>query len=180
VASATTVESGIDIVVAARTILTGGAPDADAAARTPSPVVDGDRLVTRTSIAVAAGTSLTVDSIAAVVTSNDTADPRSCALDLVAAAAADGYDALLGASRPHWDRIWTASDVEVDGDVVDQACLRFSTYHNRICTPAHTDHLPIGARGLSCQAYQGRRSGTRRSTTSRRSCSPSPRSPGSC
>ena len=24
-----------------------------------------------------------------------------------------------------------------------------------IATPAHTDHLPIGARGLSCQAYQG-------------------------
>lgn len=151
VASATTVESGIDIVVAVRTVLTGGTPTGAA----DGPVVDGDRLVTRTSIAVAAGTSLTVDSIAAVVTSNDTADPRSGALDHVAAAAADGYDALLGASRTHWDRIWAASDVEIDGDVVDQACLRFSLYHNRICTPAHTDHLPIGARGLSCQAYQG-------------------------
>ncbi|MFO8065923.1 MAG: glycosyl hydrolase family 65 protein [Spirochaetia bacterium] len=29
------------------------------------------------------------------------------------------------------------------------------TYQNVIATPAHTDHLPIGARGLSCQAYQG-------------------------
>jgi trehalose/maltose hydrolase-like predicted phosphorylase len=38
---------------------------------------------------------------------------------------------------------------------VDQASLRFCAYHNRIATPAHTDHLPIGARGLSCQAYQG-------------------------
>ncbi|MFN3216820.1 MAG: glycosyl hydrolase family 65 protein [Acidimicrobiales bacterium] len=151
VASATTVESGIDIVVAARTVLTGGTPTGAA----DGPVVDGDRLVTRTSIAVAAGTSLIVDSIAAVVTSNDTADPRSGALDHVAVAAADGYDALLDASRTHWDRIWSASDVEIDGDVVDQACLRFSLYHNRICTPAHTDHLPVGARGLSCQAYQG-------------------------
>jgi kojibiose phosphorylase len=46
-------------------------------------------------------------------------------------------------------------DVVIEGDRADQVALRFSAYHNRICTPAHTDRLPIGARGLSCQAYQG-------------------------
>lgn len=46
-------------------------------------------------------------------------------------------------------------DVVIEGPVVDQVALRFSLYHNRICTPIHADHLPIGARGLSCQAYQG-------------------------
>jgi trehalose/maltose hydrolase-like predicted phosphorylase len=51
--------------------------------------------------------------------------------------------------------MWDAMDVQIGGSAVDQVALRFSAYHNRICAPAHTDHLPIGARGLSCQAYQG-------------------------
>src|SRR6056297_995659 len=36
-----------------------------------------------------------------------------------------------------------------------QLALRFNLYHNIIATPAHSERLPIGARGLSCQAYQG-------------------------
>jgi 1,2-alpha-glucosylglycerol phosphorylase len=45
--------------------------------------------------------------------------------------------------------------VVIDGDADAQAALRFSILHNRFATPAHSDRLPIGARGLSCQAYQG-------------------------
>lgn len=151
VASGTTVDSGVDIVVAARVIVGGDG----VGVRSAGPVVTGDRLVDRTTATVPAGACVTVESFAAVVTSNDTADARARALDLVTAAATDGYDTLSEASRSHWDAIWDASDVVIEGDVADQACLRFSIYHNRICTPAHTDHLPVGARGLSCQAYQG-------------------------
>jgi 1,2-alpha-glucosylglycerol phosphorylase len=41
------------------------------------------------------------------------------------------------------------------GDQLAQTVLRYNLYHNIIATPMHADHLPIGARGLSCQAYQG-------------------------
>ncbi len=149
VAAATTVESGIDIVVATHTTITGGDQSE------PIDLVANDRLVARTQLTVAAGTSITVDAIATIVTSSDAADPRAQALESLLEASAAGYDRLLADSTRRWADIWEASDVDVEGDIVDQACLRFSVYHNRICTPAHTDHLPIGARGLSCQAYQG-------------------------
>lgn len=66
-----------------------------------------------------------------------------------------GYRAALAASVERWREVWATADVRIEGDLAAQAALRFSIYHNRIATPAHTDRLPIGARGLSCQAYQG-------------------------
>jgi kojibiose phosphorylase len=44
--------------------------------------------------------------------------------------------------------------VQIEGNLADQATTRFNLYHSIIATPTHA-HLPIGARGLSCQAYQG-------------------------
>jgi len=98
---------------------------------------------------------LVVESVAAVWSSNDAADPLDRARTGAAAAAARGYDALLADDRAAWADVWQSSDVLIDGPLADQVALRFCTYHNRVATPAHTDHLPIGARGLSCQAYQG-------------------------
>jgi kojibiose phosphorylase len=45
-------------------------------------------------------------------------------------------------------------DVKIEGNPVDQVAVRFNLYHAIIATPQHKP-LPIGARGLSCQAYQG-------------------------
>lgn len=73
---------------------------------------------------------------------------------LVAAAAAT-WDDLVAAHRHAWDSRWESADIEIGGDDLAQTFLRYNLYHNIIATPAHTDHLPIGARGLSCQAYQG-------------------------
>jgi kojibiose phosphorylase len=65
------------------------------------------------------------------------------------------WDELRRAHRAVWDRRWETGDIVIDGDEIAQTVLRYNLYHNFIATPAHTDHLPIGARGLSCQAYQG-------------------------
>jgi kojibiose phosphorylase len=46
------------------------------------------------------------------------------------------------------------SDIEIEGNLEDQTLIRFNLYHNIIATPTHA-HLPIGARGLSTQVYQG-------------------------
>lgn len=127
-ATGTTVESGVEVAVAARVVGPTGA------------------------VTVPAGGEIVIETTAAVVSSNDVDDPSAEARRRAGAA---GYDERAEASAARWAEIWAAMDVTVEGDVADQVGLRFSAYHNRICTPAHTDRLPIGARGLSCQAYQG-------------------------
>ncbi len=104
---------------------------------------------------IRAGEPTVLDTVAAVFSSNDTETPENSARTAVARAADQGFDVLLAASSKAWEAIWSSMDVVIEGDPVAQAALRFSAYHNRICTPAHSDRLPIGARGLSCQAYQG-------------------------
>lgn len=146
-ATGKTGESGIDLAVAASVFVDGAPTGPDG--------LSGDRLLATRRVPLAAGRPLVVETVAAVASSNDVADPASFVVDEVARTADTGHDALAEASAGHWERIWTASDCRIEGAPVDQATLRFATYHNRICTPAHTDHLPIGARGLSCQAYQG-------------------------
>jgi 1,2-alpha-glucosylglycerol phosphorylase len=66
-----------------------------------------------------------------------------------------GYGKLIDDSCALWDQIWADCDIRVTGDSVAQTLLRYNLYHNIIATPMHSERLPIGARGLSCQAYQG-------------------------
>jgi kojibiose phosphorylase len=149
VASATTRESNIHIGVAAATTCRGAEVLAEEL------VDEDDRLVRRRQLRVAAGAELVIETVAAVMSSNDVAAPAEAARGLVESGVRDGYSVLADRSRQRWEAIWSDMDVQISGNMVDQVALRFSAYHNRICTPAHTDHLPVGARGLSCQAYQG-------------------------
>lgn len=80
---------------------------------------------------------------------------RAAAMACLDRAQSEGWYGLQSAHRAVWDERWERSDIEVSGDAVAQSVLRYNLYHNFIATPMHTDHLPIGARGLSCQAYQG-------------------------
>ena len=149
VADATTVERGTEVVVAAESRVVGGQVRAD-------DLVTGEREAYRRRVVrVGPGSPLVVETAAGVVSSNDVGDPRAAAVAGTARAAAAGFDAVAQASAEAWAGVWERMDVQIEGSAVDQAALRFCAYHNRIATPAHTDHLPIGARGLSCQAYQG-------------------------
>ncbi len=147
VASGRTVESGVDVAVAVAVAVSTGTPTAG--------VLDGGLIADSYEIALAAGEEVSVTSVAAVFSSNDLPDPVAAAVAAARGHSHSGYAELLAASQPHWKAIWEAMDVVIEGDDAAQVALRFSAYHNRICTPAHTDRLPIGARGLSCQAYQG-------------------------
>ena len=149
VAEGTTVERGTRVVVAARSSVTGGE------VRASELVADERTGYRRRTVQVGPGSPLVVETVAAVVSSNDVQDPRAAAVAVVARAAAEGFDAVAHTSAEAWAEVWERMDVEIEGSPVDQAALRFCAYHNRIATPAHTDHLPVGARGLSCQAYQG-------------------------
>ena len=118
-------------------------------------VVVAQHVVGPTVATVTPERGVVVETLASVWTSNDHHDPLDQARAGSSAAAGLGYAAVAQESAHEWGRIWDRMDVVIDGPVVDQAALRFCAYHNRIATPAHTDHLPVGARGLSCQAYQG-------------------------
>ncbi len=148
-ATGTTGESGITIAVASTSHILHG--PAQSAAKPTRDGVHG----TRHAATLHAGEPVVIDTIASIYSSNDVDDPGTSASRSSAEAKEQGFDALLAASSSRWDEIWSAIDVVIEGDPLAQAALRFSTYHNRICIPAHSDHLPVGARGLSCQAYQG-------------------------
>jgi len=148
-AEGATVESGVTVVVAGSALFT---TQDDAGGEF---LIEEERLVQRRRLNVPAGGEISVDTVAAVASSNDGPEPRATVTHLVQEAAGVGYEGLREASRRRWASIWGDMDVQIAGQPVDQAALRFNAYHNLICTPSHTDHLPIGARGLSCQAYQG-------------------------
>ncbi len=87
-----------------------------------------------------------------VHTSNDEAHPKVTSLAL--RNEIKNYDDVYQAHQEAWNYLWTLHDIEITGNLVDQIALRYNLYQAIIATPVHKP-LPIGARGLSCQAYQG-------------------------
>jgi len=119
-------------------------------------ITTSENLVARwASFSLKKGKQLEFSRVAAVFSSNDVEDPLKNAISAVDNAKKMGYEKLKTAHEDSWKKIWAVSDIHIHGDDIVQTALRFNTYHNIIATPRHTDHLPIGARGLSCQAYQG-------------------------
>ncbi|MCH8551100.1 MAG: hypothetical protein LAT62_04125 [Natronospirillum sp.] len=101
-----------------------------------------------------AGDSLVFEKYASIQHSNGVTDPQAGAVATVERARNTGFDALLAAHRSCWERIWAVSDIQIEGDLESQLLARFNVFHNIIHTPSHA-RLPVGARGLSCQVYQG-------------------------
>lgn len=150
VAVGTTVESGVTLAVAQVQVVSDGTLLQDGA-----PAHDDDRLLRRGTGRAGPGSPLVVDTFHVVYSSNDVEDPVAAAVAEARAVAADGWDALLTSHALAWQRVWDRADVVVDGDLLAQTGLRFNVLHQVLCTPRHDESLPIGARGLSCQVYQG-------------------------
>jgi 1,2-alpha-glucosylglycerol phosphorylase len=145
----TTSERGLPITVAHAVAIAGAAVVAERRA-------DGERQRFRVlDLEVGAAGQVTVEQVMTVHSGNDVADPAGASIALARRARDEGYEALLAQHAAAWDRLWDRIDVRIDGDPIAQAVLRYNLYHNVIATPMHADHLPVGARGLSCQAYQG-------------------------
>ncbi|MFU8839982.1 MAG: beta-phosphoglucomutase [Nitriliruptoraceae bacterium] len=145
----TTTERGLAIAVGHAISIHGGSVQGQR-------VSERGREVVRTlDVEVGPDGLLVLDQVMTVHSGNDVDDPASASLELARKAAADGYEILLARHALAWERLWARADVTIEGDPVAQAVLRYNLYHNIIATPMHAEHLPVGARGLSCQAYQG-------------------------
>ncbi len=95
-----------------------------------------------------------IEKIVGIYSSNDKDKSFEHAVSDVKAALNCTYEKLKNKHQKVWENIWDKSDISIRGNLKDQLLLRFNLYHSIIATPMHA-RLPIGARGLSCQAYQG-------------------------
>ncbi|MFW5835936.1 MAG: glycosyl hydrolase family 65 protein [bacterium] len=149
-----TVELGTRIAVAQTCVRSGPEPTAEETED------DGRSVVRRFDYELSSGDEVVFAIVAAVYHSNDVEEPRSRAIRAAREAAGESHDAnavyegLYECHRRHWDEMWRASDIGISGDLEVQTLARFNIYHNLIHTPAHA-RLPVGARGLSSQVYQG-------------------------
>jgi trehalose/maltose hydrolase-like predicted phosphorylase len=66
-----------------------------------------------------------------------------------------GWRAILAAHEAAWNVRWTASDIVIEGDDVMQKALRFAVYHLTSAANPGDDHVSVGARGLTGDAYFG-------------------------
>ncbi len=101
-----------------------------------------------------AGESVTIYKFVTVFSSNDVDNPREAALTLLDEVKNMGYEGVKASHDAEWKNLWSKYDIKIKGSLRDQTLTRFNLYHNIIHTPTHA-LLPVGARGLSCQAYQG-------------------------
>ena len=101
-----------------------------------------------------AGDEITLQKVISITHDNEVDQPLEVALTEVKAGLEKGYQSLKTAHQEQWDRFWERSDIKIKGHTEAQVLARFNIYQAFIATPTH-DNLPIGARGLSCQVYQG-------------------------
>lgn len=106
----------------------------------------------RWQVKLRANESLILEKLMLVASSNDEVDPANWLRELNEQIGS--YNTLKQENKLAWDEYWSRFDIIIEGNLSDQVATRFNTYHAIIATPMHKP-LPIGARGLSCQAYQG-------------------------
>lgn len=101
------------------------------------------------------GETIYLDRIFTIFTSRDVARPAEAACDHVATIRASGLPAVVQAHVDAWRRKWETAEVKIAGDDAAQRALRFATYHLIAAVNPADEHVSIGARGLTGEAYRG-------------------------
>jgi kojibiose phosphorylase len=101
------------------------------------------------------GETARLDRIITVFTSRDVANPTKAASDHLATARARGFPAVAQAHVDAWRCKWEAAEVRIVGDEAAQRALRFAIYHLIAAVNPANEHISIGARGLTGEAYRG-------------------------
>jgi trehalose/maltose hydrolase-like predicted phosphorylase len=82
-------------------------------------------------------------------------DPARAACVALARGRALGWRAVLARHEAAWNARWIASDIVIEGDEESQRALRFAVYHLTSAANPEDDHVSIGARALTGDAYLG-------------------------
>ncbi len=101
-----------------------------------------------------AGAEIILEKVVSITHSNEVESPLKTAWEEVKEAGGKGFASLLKEHQATWDAFWELSDIVIEGNTEAQVLTRFNLYQAFIATPTHAN-LPVGARGLSCQVYQG-------------------------
>ena len=101
------------------------------------------------------GETVCLDRVVAVYTSRDVADPADTARAHSAMIQERGVPALARDHVDAWSRRWDAAEVRIVGDDEAQRALRFAVYHLVAAANPDDEHVSIGARGLTGEAYRG-------------------------
>jgi maltose phosphorylase len=66
-----------------------------------------------------------------------------------------GYDKLFKDHKKEWNKIWTASDVVIEGDLAAQQAIRFNIFHLNQTYTGNDERLNIGPKGFTGEKYGG-------------------------
>ncbi|MBE9523568.1 MAG: glycoside hydrolase family 65 protein, partial [Chloroflexi bacterium] len=103
------------------------------------------------------GSTLTVDKIVAIFSSNQEQvdHPLSDAKELLSNR--HSFDLILRASAAAWKNIWDKIDIGIKGDRIAQKLIRLHLYHTVLTASPHNKNFDAGlpARGLHGEAYRG-------------------------
>ncbi|MFN8241959.1 MAG: family 65 glycosyl hydrolase domain-containing protein [Bacteroidales bacterium] len=66
-----------------------------------------------------------------------------------------GYAALFKAHVNEWEKIWSTSDIHVEGDVAAQQGIRFNIFHLNQTYTGKDERLNIGPKGFTGEKYGG-------------------------
>ncbi len=101
------------------------------------------------------GETVRLDRISTVFTSREVLSPAKAASDHIASTRERGLATVVRAHVDAWGRRWDAAGVRIVGDKEAQRALRFASYHLIAATNPADEHVSIGARGLTGEAYRG-------------------------
>jgi len=73
-------------------------------------------------------------------------------LDLLSAS---GYEKLFSRHKKEWARIWSASDVVIEGDIAAQQAIRFNIFQLNQTYTGKDERLNIGPKGFTGEKYGG-------------------------
>jgi nigerose phosphorylase len=119
-------------------------------------ILTGERRVLRKlTFSAKAGVTYHLYKYISVYTSKDASDYRECSRELVNSAAEGGYEQAVMLHKARWEKLWSISQVTIEGDDRAMEALNYSLYHLHCIAPRHTKQLSIAARGLSGQTYKG-------------------------
>ena len=101
------------------------------------------------------GETVRLDRIIAVFTSREVLSPARAASDHIVSTRERGLSTTVRAHVDAWGRRWNVAGVWIVGDEEAQRALRFAIYHLIAATNPADEHVSIGARGLTGEAYRG-------------------------